>query len=220
MIISHWQNLHQLILIISSKLAIIIINNLELFLRIINNNLLGFFLMCVPKTSALPAPMMLPGPKLSNPQRSNISYLNLVSMTLEGKCWTTKHPGLMTQVLFYYFYCYVAWFIVLTFTCCAYHSFSLTPLRHFTYYYAGTTYTALYSWVYLRCSHWSATLRLYLISTDITYTQTLSHSQCLHVLVNSGLSFTKEQVTLSAYCNGCWNWAQVWASSSSKGTLC
>ena len=48
MIISHWQNLHQLILIISSKLAIIIIiiiNNLELFLRIINNNLLGFFLM-------------------------------------------------------------------------------------------------------------------------------------------------------------------------------
>ena len=42
MIISHWQNLHQLILIISSKLAIIIIiiNNLELFLRIINNNLL------------------------------------------------------------------------------------------------------------------------------------------------------------------------------------
>ena len=47
MIISHWQNFHQLILIISSKSAIIIIiiNNLELFLRIINNNLLGFFLM-------------------------------------------------------------------------------------------------------------------------------------------------------------------------------
>ena len=51
MIIIHWQNLRQLILIISIKLAIIIIiiiiNNLELFLRIINNNLLGFFLMWV-----------------------------------------------------------------------------------------------------------------------------------------------------------------------------
>ena len=39
MIISHWQNLHQLILIISSKLAIIII------IIIIINNLLGFFLL-------------------------------------------------------------------------------------------------------------------------------------------------------------------------------